>query len=272
MDSSVYADAGLYDAQYGTLTKDVRFYRDLAVESGGPVLELAVGTGRIAAAIVKEGIALTGIDASPEMLEAARAKFRDVGRSPPFAPRGVKRPASGTEGRPRLLIGDFRNFDLGGKFPLIICGFNALHHVMRQEELLDVFRCVRRHLEPGGAFAFDLFHPRLERLRERMDEAEMDQRFFDERCGLTCEIWATYTYDRATQIKRCVHEYRWADGRIQRETLTIRIFFPEELMELVKSAGLDVERRLGDFDGSAFSEVSPKQILVCRASSVHRRV
>jgi SAM-dependent methyltransferase len=242
----LFDDPSLYDAQYHTLTKDIRFYQKLAKQTGGPVLELAVGTGRIASAILKEEIPLVGLDVSLAMLGAARKKLR------PFREHC------------RLIKGSYSKFQLKQKFPLIFCAFNGLQHAYRSEELVQAFRCIRQHLRPKGVFAFDLFNPRLDWLQDRESTPILRERFFDENLNQACDLWETYEYDRATQIKRCYWEYRWADGRSQKRMLNVRVYFPQELMVLIEKAGLKVVKHFGDVDGSPFSSVSPKQIFVCR--------
>src|ERR1700693_3291004 len=124
---------------------DVAFYGNLARESGGPVLELGCGTGRVLLPIVRDGIACTGLDSSEAMLEEFRRK------DPP--------------GNLRLLAGGMESFDLApDRFPLIFSAFRAFQHLLTVEDQLACLAAVRRHLAPGGRFAFDVFAPKLERV------------------------------------------------------------------------------------------------------------
>ena len=153
--------ARYYDAAYGqvaTLGPDVEFYRSLAGEAAGPVLELGCGTGRALLPIAADGFPCTGLDASQEMLSALLAK------SPPRTLRLVHSP--------------MQEFDLGGdRFALIFSAFRAFQHLYNVEDQLACLRCVRRHLAPGGVFAFDVFNPRLSRMALDEEPEAEDLRF-----------------------------------------------------------------------------------------------
>ncbi len=84
---------------------------------------------------------IVGIDASPEMLRLAHRKCKELDNV-------------------ELALGDFRSFDLGEHFDLVLCCFDSLNYIERPEELSDVFRCVERHLQPRGFFVFDVVNER----------------------------------------------------------------------------------------------------------------
>jgi SAM-dependent methyltransferase len=130
-----------YDAWSRSVTEDIAFYVDLAVESGGPVLEIGVGSGRVAIPVALAGVPVVGVDRSPVLLELARAKA---------APHAVDL---------RLVEADMRRLPELGKFPLVIVPFRAFLHLRDDGERLAVLRSLRARLQPGGALAFDVFHP-----------------------------------------------------------------------------------------------------------------
>ena len=123
--------ADIYDAM-NTLTEDIPFYMDEAVESGGPVLELGVGTGRVAIPIAQAGVNVVGLDHSPRMLEVAKRKAKTAGLS---------------QRRLRLVQGDMRDFDVGQRFPLAIIPFRAFLHMYTVE---DQKRCLQAHRPSSG--------------------------------------------------------------------------------------------------------------------------
>ncbi len=246
----IYGDASFYDALYATLTKDIRFYHKLAVEKGAPVLELAVGTGRLALPIVQDGISLVGLDASASMLAGARRRMA------PFRKHC------------RLVRGDYGRFRMPTKFALIYSGFNALHHAYRWRDFLSVLDCVRRHLKPDGVFAFDVLNPRHDLLKPGERIPQLHERFYDERTQEVCEIWETYEYDSLTQIKVCQWECRWTGGMKTHVKLKMRVYFPQEIEQMLDRAGFRILHRWGDFDESGFSPVSPKQIMICARSRI----
>ena len=110
--------ADIYDAVHADLTHDIDFYVELARESGGPVLELGCGTGRISLAIAREGVAVTGIDISPRMIEVAQEKAAKRG----LAERCV------------FQSGDMATLQLAERFPLVIMPFRSFQSMLTAEE------------------------------------------------------------------------------------------------------------------------------------------
>lgn len=167
-----FEDAALYDWEYRRRRDDVRFYRTLAGERGGPVLDLACGTGRLLAPLLRDGHVVVGLDRSAPMLARAAAR--------------VRRLAPGVRARAALLRADLRAFafrsdgnpgrvpapsrdglragqarapSTRGPFVFAVCAFHSIQHLTTDAELLKFLRAVRAALIPGGWFAFDVFVP-----------------------------------------------------------------------------------------------------------------
>jgi SAM-dependent methyltransferase len=139
---SAYDELGpLYDAWCRSVTEDVGFYVELAVESGGPVLEIGVGSGRIAVPTALAGVPVVGIDTSPGMLELTRERADALGL--PI----------------ELHQADMRALPDLGSFPLVTIPFRALLHLRSDEERRQVLTALHARLSPGGRLAFDVFHP-----------------------------------------------------------------------------------------------------------------
>lgn len=241
--NSLYARATLYDAQYATAAHDFRFYQKLAAKTGGPILELGAGTGRLTAVLTRAGYEVTALDASDAMLKEARQK---------------------TRGACRFVCADFRAFHLNRRYPLILSAFNSLQHCLRAEDFTAVLARVREHLAPGGIFAFDV--PNRSRTTNRdagapQTSPTLRERFYDERSGQACEVWENSLSADGT-VRTLAWEYRWADGRIQRESLSLRDFSPAELRGWLDDGGFRVLQHLGDFNGAPFHSISSKQIFV----------
>jgi SAM-dependent methyltransferase len=142
--------AGFYDPWSRSVTEDVDFYVEHALASGGPVVELAVGTGRIAIPIARAGVAVIGVDSSPGMLEVARAAAAEAGVSELVD----------------LRLGDLREPPVSERVPLVICPFRSLLHMETEEEKLRALRAAHALLQPGGHFVFDVFTPSREDIEE----------------------------------------------------------------------------------------------------------
>jgi SAM-dependent methyltransferase len=142
--------ASLYDRWNTSVVEDIGFYTEEAVRSGGPVLELGVGTGRIAVPIALAGVPVIGVDSSAPMLERCRerARLAEVGELLD------------------LRLGDLRDPPVAEKVPLAISPFRAfLHLVSNQERRLALAR-IRELLRPDGRFVFDVFAPSGEDIAE----------------------------------------------------------------------------------------------------------
>jgi SAM-dependent methyltransferase len=142
--------AAIYDPWSRSVTEDVGFYVAEARASGGPVVELAVGTGRIAVPVAKAGMAVIGVDESPGMLDVARA----------YAER------EGVSELVDLRRGDLREPPVREQVPLVICPFRSLLHLADEAEKLRALKAAHALLRPGGRLVFDVFAPS----REDIDE------------------------------------------------------------------------------------------------------
>ncbi len=135
----------LYDTQHADMSRtpvagDVAFYRRFARRTGGPILELACGTGRVAIPLAEDGFEVTGVDLSPHMLAIARAKSNRV----------------------LWKRGSMERFSLRRKFKFILIPFRAFQHLMTLRAQRRCLECARLHLGPGGRFVIDIFDPKLE--------------------------------------------------------------------------------------------------------------
>jgi ubiquinone/menaquinone biosynthesis C-methylase UbiE len=138
---------------YDTVTSpsiggDVEWYAQKALESGGPVLELGAGSGRVTLAIANAGIAIHALDRSDAMLARLAEK--------------LKTQTPDVQNRVTLIAADMRTFALSQRFALIVIPYRAFLHNLTEGDRLACLDRVRGHLPPGGRFAFNVFHPSLE--------------------------------------------------------------------------------------------------------------
>ena len=167
--------APIYDEWAAGMTEDVPFYVDLAREADGPIVELAVGTGRVAIPVAREtGKRVIGIDLSPAMLKIARERVAEAGVDV------------------ELRRGDMRDFELGEPAALVYSPFRALLHLPAWHDRRRVFERVAAALRPGGRFAWNAFvfnphiaarndgvarpHPGSETMWEYVEHAPGDNR------------------------------------------------------------------------------------------------
>jgi SAM-dependent methyltransferase len=223
------------------LRGDIAFYRNLAQRAKGQVLEVGVGTGRVAVELAKAGIRVTGLDTSEAMLAIAAEKGS----------------VSAVADRLRLECGDMRNFDLGPrKFELIIVPYRAFQLLLTPEDQLAALAAFRRHLRRNGILALHLFDPDLRFLLPGTSPPIDLGQGTDRDTGRPVEVVIpTVSLDHVNQIRREAWRYRVlaADGSIAEEEmleLAIRWTFRWEMRHLLELAGFSVEAEFSDFHGS----------------------
>ncbi len=238
-------DGDWYD-RINTFDHDLPFYRRLAQEADGPVLELCAGSGRLTLPLAEAGVAVTGLDVSPLMLAAARRKA---------AARGVEA---------EFVEGDMRYFDLGRRFALIFVPFNSLQVLYTDEDVSCALERIRAHLLPDSRFVFDVFNPDPRVLVERSEGWTETFRFMLDD-GRECVVSERCDYDDAAQVNRVTWRYEAGDEE-RRAQLDIRCFYPREMDLVLARHGFEVEDKFGDFEGTPFRKGAGKMVYVCRAA------
>ncbi len=135
--------ARLYDPWSASVTEDVEFYVQEAVRSGGPVVELACGTGRIAVPVARAGVRVIGVDGSAAMLEVAQERAD----------------AAGVSGLVDLRLGDLRTPPVEERVPLVLIPFRSLLHMTTEADRERALAAARELLLYGGRLVFDVFAP-----------------------------------------------------------------------------------------------------------------
>ncbi len=247
-----YESGRYYDQAYRLRRHDVRFYSDMALDSGGPVLELGVGTGRVAIAIAEAGVDVVGVDPMRPMLEQARERLARLPRK--------------TQERMELREGDLRRVRLRRKFPLVIAPFNVWMHLYTREEIERGLATVRHHLAPGGRFAFDVLLPDPVSLARSPAKRYGAGLVRHPRDGVRYRYGEYFSYDPMTQIETVVMDF---EHPTQKERsfctpLTQRQFFPAELESLLYYNGFRVESHTGDFTGKPIDADTESQVVIAR--------
>jgi SAM-dependent methyltransferase len=234
----IYNDGELYDLQNAHDRYDVDFFREIARRHGGPVLELACGTGVLGIPIALDGHEVTGLDLSEGMLRQARKKAAGLGNI-------------------GFLQGNMCDFHLGRRFKTIFVGFNSICHLFGYGEIKGMLDCVREHLADDGVFVLDCFIPAIGYLSR---DKEKHYPVMDE-SGL--KITETNEYDPISQVNRIkwYYEYR---GERWTEDLDMRMFYPEELQNYLLANGFAINERYGNHDFGDFGGKNRFQIYLCR--------
>jgi len=227
--------ARIYDPWSRTVVEDVAFYVGHAAGHGGPVLELGVGTGRIAVPVAAAGVAVVGVDLSAGMLEVAR-EHAD---------------AAGVSGLVDLRQGDMRDPPVEGQFPLVAIPFRSLLHMETDADRRAVLAAVRAHLAPDGRFVFDVFTPGAE------DIADTHGRWLEREPG----IWERADWNERTRT--LLLRVRGAGGEAEMSLAWLSV---PEWRALLEEEGFELEALYGWFDGSPWTG-GEDSVWVCRHHS-----
>ena len=238
-------DGRHYDLLNKGVIDDIPFYIRQIEKYSEPVLELASGTGRVTIPLAENGITMTGIDTSESMLPHAKTK------------------ANQKKVNIEWIKADCRDFKLNKKFNLIIFPFNtiAVLHDLKSTE--SCFSCVRNHLNGNGRFIIDFFNPRLDILTKDPNERDVIAKYPDPDGKGKILVAESHFYDAASQISRVKNYYLIGDKEEVIVDFNMRIFYPQELDELLHYNGFTIEAKYGNYDESPFVSESPKQIIVC---------
>ncbi len=212
--------AELYDPWSASVVEDVGFYLQEARRSGGPVLELGVGTGRIAVPIAADGTRVIGIDSSRGMLDvcARRAALAGVELD--------------------LRVGDLREPPVAERVPLVICPFRSLLHMHTDEDRRRVLQSAHDVLLPDGRFLFDVFTPGADDIQKTHD------RWLEREPG----IFERAVWDEAARTLTLT-----VSGPSGETTMALAWLSPEEWRTLLEDSGFEIEACYGWFDRRRFT-------------------
>ncbi|MEW2067030.1 class I SAM-dependent methyltransferase [Streptomyces sp. NPDC007346] len=234
------ATADRYDAEEAenssaaVLGPALSFLAGLA--GSGRALEFAIGTGRVGVPLRERGVPVVGIELSEPMAEVLRGKV--------------------DEETPPVVIGDMATTVVPGEFTLVYLVYNTISNLLTQDEQVECFRNAARHLGPGGRFVIELGVPPLRSLPPGQVAVPFD--VSERHLGFD-------TFDLVEQVLVSHHFTRdGEDGRYRRGNSRHRYAWPAELDLMARIAGLELERRVADWDGAPFTQDSGKHISVWR--------
>jgi SAM-dependent methyltransferase len=218
--------APIYDPWSRSVVEDVEFYvaearKAVGRAGGGPIVELGVGTGRIAVPIAEAGVAVIGVDSSAGMLEVCRARAEEAGVAELLD----------------LRIGDLRDPPVDERVPLVACPFRAYLHMESDADRRAALAAAHRLLLPGGLLAFDVFTPAPD------DIAATNGRWIEREPG----IWERADWDE--EERRLSLSVR---DNERFSTMTLAWISAAEWRALLVESGFEIEACYGWFDRGPF--------------------
>jgi len=201
---------------------------------GGPVLELGIGTGRLALPLVERGLAVHGVDSSPEMVALLRAK-----------PGGADLPVT---------VGDFADVHLEERFTLVVLAFNTIFALPTQDAQVGCFAAAAEHLRPGGRFVIEAFVPDP----TRFSHGGMVRPYA---IGSDHVILEVGEIDPAAQRMTTTKVRLGAEG-VRLYPANHRYAWPAELDLMARLAGLRMTQRWAGWDRAPFTATSDHHLTV----------
>jgi SAM-dependent methyltransferase len=231
-----YVKPEVYDLYYSWLTDDIPYYVARAKEARGAVLEAGCGTGRILIPTLQAGVDIDGFDVHPGMIEVLRKKAAALGLEP------------------RVSVADMRDFTMPRRYALITVPFRAFMHLLGTDDQIAALRCLREHLEGGGALILNLFYPSFAKLVAPEGEPVLEKEFPHPETGLTVAMYVTRRTDRVNQLLHAEREVVESDARgyatiTHRDRFTLRWIYRHEMELLLRAAGFTRCDVRGGFDG-----------------------
>jgi ubiquinone/menaquinone biosynthesis C-methylase UbiE len=231
--------------------KDVPFWRGVASQIRGQVLELGCGTGRISLPLARAGVRLVGVDRSAAMLDRAARRARALDRKK----QGP---------RLRLIRADIRALPFRSeRFSAVLAPYGILQSLIRDSDLAAALESVARVLKPGGLFGLDLV-PDVPKWREYREKVQMKGKAAG---GAHLTLVESVRHDRRKRLTIFEQVYRERRGRETREhrfDLTFRTLPIPLMAQRLARAGFSIEAALGDYRGKPWDERADVWIILAR--------
>ena len=244
--------APFYDVEHARFDEDIDLYMNFAELRGGPLLELACGSGRLLLPLARAGYEVTGVDTSAAMLDLARLALE----------------TEGVTARCELVQQDMCALHLGKKFHMAFIALGSFGHICARKAQQQALAAIRAHLSAGGTFILDISNEDARYMEDmggqmlhqgtwRLDDGSMVTHFVSPASSTTTHLLdLTHFYD--------IHQ----QGEAVRRTITqtrLYLFERNEAELLLEQAGFSVKNVYGNYDLSQYEHDSPRMIFVAEA-------
>ncbi len=243
--------ARLYDWEHDHYDVDVDVHVGFARRFGGPVLELACGSGRLLEPLAHAGFACTGVDSSPAMLDRARRRLAGL-----------------EDNQPRLVEQRLEELDLGSQFRTIIVGLDSFGLLLKRADQVSALKAARVHATHDGRLILDVANGNLRGAVEPPEELLHDLTLPDPESGRPITKFVLRRARPADQLDELMFFYDEQDerGYLRRLMVELRLrwFTRFELELLLQSAGWQVDELYGNYDLEPFGPTSERLLFVAR--------
>lgn len=231
----------IYEQIDGDRTIDLEFYRKIAEEARGKVLEAGCGSGRILLKLLADGIDIEGFDPSEPMLQVLLERAEGLGLTA------------------TVWHGVFDSIE--EDYAAVISPFNSIMHLLEQEEQIAAFVAVHDSLEDGGVFAFDVVNPHTLDIYD--DSRQFESSLTDAATGDVIEIWRQFEHDPILQVGKYHREFIRGRHTIH-SAIKFRWTYPSEISLLLSIAGFSACEVYGGFENEELNDDSTSQVWIAR--------
>jgi ubiquinone/menaquinone biosynthesis C-methylase UbiE len=244
--------APFYDIEHDRFREDLDMYRNFAELSGGKILELACGSGRVLLPLAEEGYELTGVDSSEKMLEIAQQRLY----------------AQDLAGRCQLVKQDMRILQLGQKYRLAIIALGSFGHITMRKDQQSTLTAIRTHLSPGATLILDISNGDA-RYMEDLSGQVLHQGTWPTPEGYYYTHFVSPAVSSERHLLELTHFYERhrQGGPVERTVITTQLYLFErsELELLLEQAGFAIKDVYGYYDLGPFNLESPRMICIAEA-------
>jgi cyclopropane fatty-acyl-phospholipid synthase-like methyltransferase len=227
-------------------------YRNYAELSGGKILELACGSGRVLLPLAQDGYELTGVDSSEKMLKLAQQRLQ----------------AKGLVSRCQLVKQDMRTLQLGQKYRLAIIALGSFGHIATRKDQQSTLAAIRAHLSPGATLILDISNGDA-RYMEDLSGQVLHQGTWPLQDGSHTTHFVSPSASTQMHFLELTHFYERhrQGGPVERTVITTQLYLFErtELELLLEHAGFAIKGVYGDYDLGPFNLASPRMIYIAEA-------
>jgi len=244
--------APFYDVEHARFDEDVDLYLNFAELRGGPLLELACGSGRLLLPLAQAGYEVTGVDTSAKMLELAQLAQEEAG----------------VAARCQLVAQDMCTLQLNKKFQMAFIALGSFGHVCTRKAQRQALAAIRSHLTTGGTFILDISNEDV-RYMESMSGQMLHQGTWQLADGSMLTHFVSPASSTTAHLLDLTHFYdAHKQGEAVRRTITqtrLYLFERNEMELLLEQAGFTVKDVYGSYDLSPYELNSPRMIFVAEA-------
>nr|WP_093270698.1 class I SAM-dependent methyltransferase [Psychrobacillus sp. OK032] len=245
-----YDDPVSYDIENNAYLGELPFLMEWASSKGGPIVDLACGTGRITIPLASKGFKLIGVDLHAGMLEQAKKKAQELDLQIEWVEQ------------------DCTQLELNLTSPLIYMVGNSIQHFHSNESQNMLLSSIHKHLVEDGVFIFGTRFPNAEELLQPSTE-EYWKTYFDTTCDKNVDVYTISNYDALNQIQHytTIRKYKNGLGKIvdeKRTNISLRYTYPKEMERVLTENRFDILSVYKDWNGTLISNDSYEMIYVCR--------